>query len=540
MTLTSVLLKISGEAAIPLESHAAVAQPFAANVTRLVDLIRVVTRRQPDAPAIEFEGATRSYAETYAAALRLANGLLRSGLAAGDAIGILAGNCPEFLEIYLACQLAGLVAVPLNYRSVADDVAYVLGNCAARGVFVGEEYLSVVEAALPRLPALRRDALIVLGGAQHRRLLAESDVSAPPAVPPLAPATIFYTSGTTGFPKGAVMSHLNVLARLASWGWEFGLNSTDVVLIPGPVFHMSFSSIALITLAAGGRVVLMRDFDPAAALDLMRRFGVTWSFLVPKMTSLILEAIAAGGDRRAGASLRGLLSSGSPLPKPVLDALVETFPQARITDAYGWTETGWVSLCRHEQLMQGKRSVGRAAFGCEIAVLDRDGRELPPGEVGEIHAANPVTFLGYFGNPAATAAARRGKWETGGDMGYLDAEGHLHLVDRKNDMIISGGENIYPAEIERVLVQHPKVFEVTVVGVPDEKWGESPRACVVLHPAVTATAEEIIGFCEGRLARYKLPRSVEFLELLPRNAMGKVLRRELRERYWQGHAVRVR
>jgi acyl-CoA synthetase (AMP-forming)/AMP-acid ligase II len=337
-----------------------------------------------------------------------------------------------------------------------------------------------------------------------------------------------------------MMSHLNVLSRLVSWGWEFGLNASDVVLVPGPVFHMSFSSIALITLAAGGRVVLMRDFEAHAALELMARFGATWSFLVPKMISMLMEALAESGNREAGRSLRGLLSSGSPLPQPLLDAVVGAFPAARIADAYGWTETGWVSLCHHEDLMNGKRSVGRAAFGCELAMLDREGRELPAGEVGEIYAANPVTFLGYYGNPAASAAIRRGKWETGGDMGYLDEAGCLHLVDRKNDMIISGDENIYPAEIERVLVQHPKIFEVTVVGVPDEKWGESPRACVVLHPGESAPAEEIIGFCDGRLARYKRPRSVEFLEALPRNAMGKVLRRELRERYWQGHEVRVR
>jgi acyl-CoA synthetase (AMP-forming)/AMP-acid ligase II len=360
-----------------------------------------------------------------------------------------------------------------------------------------------------------------------------------PPAPPLTPATIFYTSGTTGFPKGAMMSHLNMLTRLVSWGREFGINSTDVVLVPGPVFHMSFSSIALTTLAAGGRVVLMRDFDAKAAIESMERFGVTWSFMVPKMISMLLEALADGGSRDVARSLRGLLSSGSPLPKPMLDALVREFPGTRITDAYGWTETGWVSLCRHEALIRGKRSVGRAAFGCELAVLDREGRELPVGEVGEIYAANPVTFLGYYGNSVASAAIRRGKWETGGDMGYLDEEGFLHLVDRKNDMIISGGENIYPAEIERVLVLHPKVFEVTVVGVPDEKWEESPRACIVLHAGMTSTEQEIISFCEGKLARYKLPRSVEFLDTLPRNAMGKVLRRELRDRYWQGHEVRV-
>ena len=510
------------------------------NVNRLVDLIRVVARRQPTAPAIEFEGDTVSYEALYSQSLRLANGLGNAGFSAGDAIGILAGNSPDYFRIYLACQLAGLVAVPLNYRAVADDVAFVLGNCQARGVFVDEGYRDIVETALARLPAIERKNVIVVDSGPYRRLVEESEVRDLPPVAPFAPATIYYTSGTTGFPKGAMMSHLNVLSRLVSWGWEFGLDARDVVLVPGPVFHMSFSSIALIALAAGGRVVLMRDFDARTALELMARFGVTWSFLVPKMTAMLIEALADGGNRGAGRSLRGLLSSGSPLPQLLLDAVVDAFPNARVADAYGWTETGWVSLCRHEDLMRGKRSVGRAAFGCELAVLDREGRELPSGEVGDIYAAPPLSFLGYYGNPSASAAIRRGKWETGGDMGYLDEAGFLHLADRKNDMIISGGENIYPAEIERVLLQHPKVFEVTVVGVPDETWGESPRACVVLHPGEKAAAEEIIGFCDSRLARYKRPRSVDFLEALPRNAMGKVLRRELRERYWQGHEVRVR
>jgi acyl-CoA synthetase (AMP-forming)/AMP-acid ligase II len=517
----------------------------AANVTRLVDLIRVVTRRQPDAPAIEFEGRTLTYREVYGAAVRFAAGLRGAGVEAGDAVGILGGNSPEFIETYLACQLAGLVAVPINYRSVADDIVYVLGNCGARGLIVGSEYLAVAEPALARLPAIAPERVVLLddgaGGSNtfSRLVAANAGAAAPPPVAPGAPATIFYTSGTTGFPKGATMSHLNVLSRLVSWGWEFGINADDVVLVPGPVFHMSFSSIALVTLAAGGRVVLMRDFDAGVALEVMARFGVTWSFLVPKMTSLLVECMAGGGHDGAGTALRGLLSSGSPLPKPLLDAMVASFPKARITDAYGWTETGWVSLCRHDDLMRGLRSVGRAAFGCELAVLDVEGKELPAGTVGEIYAANPMTFMGYWGNPKATEAIRRGRWETGGDMGFLDEAGFLHLVDRKNDMIVSGGENIYPAEIERVLVQHPQILEVTVVGVPDATWGESPRACVVLHPGVTVSAEEIIGFCEGRIARYKRPRSVEFMDALPRNAMGKVLRRTLRDRFWEGHQVKV-
>ena len=511
-----------------------------ANVTRLVDLIRIVSRSQPNAPAIEFEGQTHSFAQVYGNAVKLANGLLRSGLSAGDAVGILSGNCPEYLEIYLGCQLAGVVAVPLNYRAVSDDIAYVLGNCSARAALVDPQYLATLEAALPRLPSLAQAKIFVLGSDRYQRLIDDSDSVEPPRVAPTAPSTIFYTSGTTGFPKGAMMSHQNILMRLVSWGWEFGLGAADVVLVPGPVFHMSFSSVALTTLAAGGRVVLTRDFDAVHALEQMGRFGVSWVFLVPKMWTMILDAVATSGDHSAGQQLRGLLSSGSPLSDPMLGALRSAFPNARLADAYGWTETGWVSICRHEDLLRGKHSVGRAAFACELAVLDTDGRECAPGQIGEIHAANPLSFMGYHGNPAASAAIRRGKWESGGDMGYLDDEGHLYLADRKNDMIISGGENIYPAELERVLAQHPKVLEVSVVGVPDETWGESPRACVVLKPGEASAADEIIAFCEGRLARYKRPRSVEFVQALPRNAMGKVLRRELRERYWQGHQARIR
>ncbi len=519
--------------------------PVSANVTRLVDLVRVTTRRQPAMPAIDFDSGSRTFAEVYDRGLQLAHGMLATGLEPGDAVGILATNSPEYLETYLALQLAGLVAAPVNFRLVGEEVAYILSNCEARGLVIGAEFLSLLDRIRPGLPTLRERSVVVLGRpTEHEQtyegLLARAQAREFPSLAsPWSPATIFYTSGPTGFPKGAMMSHLNVLTRLASWGWDFGITGADVVLIPGPVFHMSFASIALVTLAAGGRVILMRDFTPDAALDLIERHGVTWSFLVPKMLSLLLDTLAEAGRHRDVSSVRGILSSGSPLSKPVFEQLVDAFPNARIDDAYGWTETGWVSLCRHQDMLRKERSVGRAAFGCELAVCNEAGEEVPPGEVGEIFAANPIPFLGYYGNPGATALMRRGKWETGGDLGTLDDDGFLYIVDRKKDMIVSGGENVYPAEIERVLAQHPGILEVAVVGVPDERWGESPRACVVIHPGQSVTAEEIMGFCNGRLARYKHPRSVAFLDALPRNAMGKVLRRELRERYWQGRDIKV-
>jgi acyl-CoA synthetase (AMP-forming)/AMP-acid ligase II len=385
---------------------------------------------------------------------------------------------------------------------------------------------------------------MVVGGTDqenaYERMLRETDAAEPPApAPASAPAAIFYTSGTTGFPKGVVMSHLGLLTRFSSYGWRFGITEESVVLVPGPVFHQSFGGLALLVLCAGGRLVLHSQFDADHVVETLQRQKVTWSFMVPKMHSDVVDALRGRGPVPGCEELRGLLSSGSSLPTPVLEGLVEAFPRARIADAYGWTECGWVTYCRHEDLLGASRTVGRSSFGCEIAILDDDGRELGAGETGQIYAATPVPFLGYHENPQATASIRHGKWETGGDVGMLDDQGFLTIYDRKRDVIISGGENVYPAEIERVLSEHPKVLEVAVVGVPDARWGEAPRACVVLKPGESLSEAEILEFCVGKLARFKHPRSAVLLESLPRNSLGKTLRRELRERYWEQAQQRV-
>lgn len=471
--------------------------------------------------------------------------MLDRGLKAGDRVVIFARTCPEYLEIYVGLQLAGLVAVPANFRLTGHELGYILENSGARGVIIGEEFLPLLDAERDRL-GIRHDAVIVLGRrGEHRHayetLLAAATGGELPAAGSLASAgAIFYTSGTTGFPKGAALSQLTLLIRFCSWGWGFGISEQDVVLVPGPVFHQSFSAVAIIALCVGAKVVLKNEFEGGAVLDAIARHGVTWSFMVPKMLAEIVETIERGGRGPAGDSVRGLLSSGSTLPRPVFTGLEEGFPRARISDAYGWTESGWITLCSHEDLVRKERSVGRASFGCELVILDDEGRELGPGEVGRIYAANPVQFLGYHGNPEATAAMRRGKWETGGDVGTVDDDGHLTILDRERDIIISGGENVYPAEIERVLADHPKILEVAVVGVPDARWGESPRACVVPRDGEEMTDEDVLGFCVGRLARFKHPRSVVQLDALPRNSMGKVLRRDLRQRFWNEQGGEVR
>ena len=508
------------------------------HVTCLADLVRIATQRDPAAVAIEHDHGRLTYAQFWEGAQRIANALLSRGLRSGDRVALFSHNCPEYLQSYIGLQLAGLVAVPANYRLTPPELSYLLDNSGAKGILVGAEFLAYLQKVRDMGKTVP-GVVVVFGPAGEHDNAFERVISAAPATTPPRSfglndaAAIFYTSGTTGFPKGAVMSHAVILTRFASWGWRYGITEDEVTLVPGPIFHQSFGSVSLITLSVGGRVILRRDFSPERSLEDMRLHGVTWSFLVPTMLSALVTAAGAQGRTPELPRLRGMLSSGSRLQLPMIEGFEASFPRARLADSYGWTESGWITYCAHDDILASDRSLGRPSFGCEIAILDEGGEELPRGREGVIHACNPVPFLGYHENPDATRAMRCGRWETGGDVGFIDHRGFLHILDRKKDLIVSGGENIYPAEIERVLAEHPRILEVAVVGVPDEKWGESPRACVVPRPGESVSVEEIAEFCSGRLARYKHPSSLFTLDALPRNSMGKVLRRELREQFWK-------
>jgi acyl-CoA synthetase (AMP-forming)/AMP-acid ligase II len=508
------------------------------NVTCLADLVRNAAQRDPSAVAIEHDRGRVTYAQFWERSLRLANAMLARGLKPGDRVALFAQTCPEYLESYIGLQLAGLVAVPANYRLTPPELSYLLDNSGTKALLIGAEYLSHLDT-LHKTGRRVPEVVVVYGAAaDHERAYEHALERAPATVPPRTfdvhdPAAIFYTSGTTGFPKGAVMSHAVILSRFGSWGWRYGITEEEVTLVPGPIFHQSFGSVSLITLAVGGRLVLRGDFSPEGVLDDLQAHGITWAFLVPTMLAGVVKAANGLGRTVDLPRLRGLMSSGSRLPLTTVEGFDAAFPKARLADTYGWTESGWITYCRHEDILASDRSVGRASFGCEIAILDEGGVELPRGAEGGIYACNPVPFLGYHANAEATQAMRMGRWETGGDVGVIDERGFLHIIDRRKDLIVSGGENIYPAEIERVLAEHPDVFEVAVVGVPDERWGESPRACVVPRPGLTVTIEGLVAFCDGKLARYKHPRSLFTLDALPRSSMGKVLRRELREQFWK-------
>ncbi|PHP64595.1 hypothetical protein CSC94_23505 [Zhengella mangrovi] len=509
----------------------------APNVNCLADLVATAVRRAPNTVAIEHDRGTISYGAFWQRVQKCANALIGLDLPRGARVAIFAYNSPEYLQLYLALQLSGLVVVPVNYRLSSEELRFVLDDSGAKALFIDGTLVPLLNERRSAID-IADDRIVVLGetdspNAYNRFIDHASDSPVALRSTPLSPAAIFYTSGTTGFPKGAVLSHLAILTRFSSWGWRFGLTEEDTTFVPGPIFHQSFGSIALVSLCVGARVVLRSEFRGDQAIEDFRKYRVTWSFLVPNMISTLLEQNPGGGVLAGFETLRGIMSSGSRLPTPLIDGFEAAFPRASLSDAYGWTESGWITYCRHEDMMRTGRSLGQASFGCRLSIRNDAGEEMSAGEAGQVYACNPVPFLGYHGKPDATAAMRQGPWETGGDVGYIDEEGFLHLLDRKRDLIISGGENIYPAEIERVLAEHPEVLEVAVVGVPDPKWGEHPRACIVPRDGASISVDSITAFCAGRLAKYKFPKSIHTLEMLPRNSMGKVLRRTLREQFWE-------
>ncbi|MDQ2735435.1 MAG: AMP-binding protein, partial [Pseudomonadota bacterium] len=369
------------------------------HVTCLADLVRVAAQRHPATVAIEHDRGQLRYAELWERSVRLANAVLARGVNTGDRVALFAQNRPEYLETYLGLQLAGAVAVPGNYRLTPVELAYLLENSGAKALLIGEEYLAHLEALRASnrsVPAI----VIVYGPAGEHENAYETAIAKASTTPPARtfgpqdPAAIFYTSGTTGFPKGAVMSHAVILSRFGSWGWRYGITEEEVTYVSGPVFHQSFGSISLITLAVGGKVVLRRDFVPERALEDFRAHEVTWSFLVPTMLGAIVKAAGAAARTPDLPRLRGLMSSGSRLPLAIVEGFEAVFPRARLADTYGWTESGWVTYCKHDDILASDRSVGRASFGCEIAILDEEGHELPRGREGMIHACNPIPFLG--------------------------------------------------------------------------------------------------------------------------------------------------
>ena len=441
------------------------------------------------------------------------------------------------LEIYHATAKLGVWMVPINYRLKAPEVSYRLAHSQSSAIVLGPEYLPLFDALEEQVRQAVAGRIMVLGDGPipegafgYEEMLAQSGTDEPD-VDLNAEDILFigYTGGTTGRSKGALTSNRAIVAGYLYKVLDFGLGPGDISLNPGPFWHTAPRNFSSLALYMGGTAVVMKTFDPAEYLRLVAEHRVTYSFLVPTMFSAIL-ALPDHQDYDIS-SLRVVMSSGSPLPTPVKEAALRLFGPS-LNEFYAATETLIITNIGAGDMARKRRSVGKPVWDVFVKLLDQKGNPVPTGEVGEIYMRCPSLFSGYYRDEEKTAAAFKDGWFTLGDMGRFDEEGYLYIVDRRIDMVISGGENIYPSEVEEVLQRHPKIAEVAVIGVPDEKWGEALKAVVVLKPGQESSYEEISDFCGQRLADYLKPRSVEFVDELPRSPVGKVLKRKLRDRYW--------
>ena len=485
--------------------------------------------RTPDTAITIFEGEPTTYAQMAARATALAGGLAGLGVGRGDVVALLSYNCPEYLETIFATSYLGAVVMPINWRLAAPEARYLLEHSGARVLVCDPDLLDLGAPASADLGLTRVCTTAVPDDGWTS--LAELRTAAPAARTATGGDDVhrlMYTSGTTGRPKGVMITNANLawknLAHLA----ELGFTSADIGLACGPLYHVGALDLTTTSLiAVGTTTILHRAFDAAAVVDEIERSRVTTVWLAPAMVNAIMAL--PGVDGRDLSSVRVIVNGGEKMPIPLIERIQRTFPSAWIADAYGLTETvsGDTFLDR-DSLVAKLGSVGRPCPHVELDLWDDDGRSVPAGERGEIVLRGPKVFAGYWNDPEATEKAFAGGWFHTGDIGVRDEDGYLWIVDRLKDMIVSGGENIASSEVERVLYEHPAVLEAAVVASPHDRWGEVPVAHVVLRDGTTATADELIEHCRGQLAKFKVPTAVTFLDALPRNPSGKVLKRELR------------
>ena len=507
----------------------------------LSDLVARHARTAPERLAFSDARVARTYGEIDARVTRLANALATAGVGHGERVAVLGLNSVEVLESYLAVLRVGAICVPVNFRLVADEIAYVLSDSGAMAVICDEMFGPPVDAARVQAPSV--STVITIGGGPNPLedvVAAASDVYSEAAVADEDAAFIMYTSGTTGRPKGAVLTHRNLLLHAFSQIAHLGITSEDNCWLSGaPLFHIAGLSGMVAPLITGGRTIIPSSggFDPAATLALLERERVTSCFFVPAQWAAMC-AVPDIGDRDLSA-LRRISWGAAPASTSLLRTMIDLFPQAQCVTAFGQTECSPVTCTlRGEDAIRKIGSVGTPMVNVEVRVVDDDMNDVAPGDVGEIVYRGPLVMREYWNKPAETAEAFRGGWFHSGDLVRQDAEGYYYVVDRKKDMIISGGENIYCAEVENALAAHPKVADVAVVGVPHERWGETPLAVVVpVDPADPPTAAEIEAHSRERLAAYKRPTRVSVVAELPRNPSGKVLKTVLREENAAGSLV---
>jgi long-chain acyl-CoA synthetase len=515
--------------------------------TTVADIVRVHAAATPDAPAYLLGDRTVTFAELGERSSRAAQGLRAAGVGPGDRVAILDKNGLEYFDLVFATAKLNTVLVAVNWRLAPPEAAFIVNDAGAKALVVGEELVPLLEGFESDLE--RTDLVLVIGDGGHRpsydAWLAGHDALDP--CEPSGPGDVafqYYSSGTTGVPKGVQLTNAACFASLSNTKQIVDFDDSSVSMAVMPQFHVAGGFWGLVACYFGRPCVLQREVDPAGIVELIARHRVTHAVFVPALLQVLVQV--PGIAEADLSSLRCLIYGASPISEEVLVASIRTFG-CDFLQAYGMTETsgGCVFLLPEDHDPDGPhrhrlRAAGVAGPETEVRVVGPDLEPVPEGEVGEVVVRSPQNMVGYWNQPEETAKALVADgWLRTGDAGYLDADGYLYIHDRVKDMIISGGENVYPAEVENRLMAHPEIADCAVIGVPDDRWGETPKALVVRTPGATLGEADVIAWAREGLAHYKCPTSVEWRDELPRNPSGKLLKVELREPYWRGRTRRV-
>ncbi len=511
-------------------------------ISTLAELASVQAHKSPDAKALRFNDHTLTYLQLDSQSNRVANALLAQGVKARSRIALLAKDSLHSYEILLACSKINAVLVPINWRLAALEIIYILNDAKVEVIFFGSEFDQLLESIKDQL----NDIKTFINLEKYYTWYQQYSQTQPEIVTqPDDVAVQIYTSGTTGRPKGVQLGHYSFFAIAKEFSKQnqswIGWNQNDQSLVTLPSFHIGGLWWTIRGLAAGAENVLLASFDSVQVLEAIAKYRITKTCMVPAMIQVLLSEPSC--QQTDFSSLEYIVYGGSPIAESVLKQAIATF-NCKFVQIYGMTETGNCAVClpaddhtssNRDQL----KSAGKPFPGVSIAILDSHCKHVEYGKIGEICIKSPANMIGYWQLPEATANTLVDGWIHTGDAGYVDAEGYIYICDRVKDMICCAGENIYPAEIENILYAHPAVAEVAVIGIPDQDFGETVKAIIVLKPGIKATALDIISFVKGKIADFKLPRSVEFAQSLPRTPSGKLQKGKLREKYWQGYQRRV-
>jgi acyl-CoA synthetase (AMP-forming)/AMP-acid ligase II len=506
--------------------------------------LKINAKKFPAKVAIKDRGRRFTYPQLNQRTNRLANSLLGLGLAKGDKVAVLLENCIEIVELYLATAKTGLIIVPINFRLASGDVEYIVDNSDAKAMVVHDRFAALVAPIKDRLTKIPADNFIMVGkpsAGYHEYEAFINNASEDEPRSDVAPSdtwVLIYTSGTTGKPKGVLRSHQSHIAYYLLTAIDFGFNEHDVCMNVMPLCHINSVFFTFIFTYIGASVYIhpAASFKAEEILKIVERERITFISLIPTHYNLILNA----GDkdrRRDTGSIRKLLCSSAPVRKQMKLAIMDFFPGVELYEAYGSTEAGIVTILKPEYQMKKLGSIGFEALGTDfVKILDSDGNPVGPRVVGELFSRGPMLFDGYYKLPEKTAAAFRNGWFSAGDMAMQDEDGFYQIVDRKDNMIITGGEHVYPSEVEETIAAHECVFDCACIALPDEKWGEKVVAVVATKPGIDESridADAIKACCKGKLAGYKTPKAVIFIkpDEMPRTATGKILHRKLREKF---------